>query len=296
MFSLVAVVILPSSIVRTPVQYAAAFELIGLCVASLFALFGLLWYDPIGQIIALLSIIISSCEFIVLLSQSIGSVRRAGHPVLSVAILWGLGLSVDNTAVSSTWFSLVSAASFVSGYTAYTVGLCAPLVVTVGVPAIGSVLFLSVLWENYLYATAVNGTFPVYGERYAYEPYPLANSGSDKVHERVAALARTRHAFENVVGDIDSIAQSVALVTKYDTIPVTGTDTAAPYGIFIPIIFGAFAFMLVVFVSLLVVFSSKIRWVDLRDAATQYECGSEQTAARVTPLTALSFFRLLLIF
>lgn len=296
LFGLVAATILPFSIVRTPVQYAAVFELIGLCVASLFALFGLMWYDPIGQIIAVLSIIISSCEFIVLLSQSLGAVRRVGRPILSVAVLWGLDFGAIKSAVgsltlASLWSSTVSTIAGASSYVMYV-----PVVVAFGVPAVGSVLLLSAMWDNYLYAITVRAAFPVHGERYAYEDYPLSNLGSDKVHDHVAAIAQTRHAFEYVLGDVDSIAQSVALVTKYGTISVAGTDTATPYGTFIPVVFGAFVFMLVVFALLLTIFSSKTKWSDFRDATTQYECGSEQTALRVTPLTALSFFRLLLIF
>lgn len=47
---------------------------------------------------------------------------------------------------------------------------------------------------------------------------------------------------------------------------------------------------------LLVVFSSKFRWLDLRESASQYECGAEQIHLKISTAAFASFFRLLAIF
>lgn len=328
---------------RSVVQYAAVLELIGLCVASLFAVVGLFWYDPIGQILAFIATVISSCEFTILLAQSIRLSGRFGQPVFAAIYLimslapddaeltvedrqepatpapaptsWWLYIAGPTVrAVSSVATSLYNASEYVlSTATAvpaylYSSVIGAPLrvyalicswgpgVISYGVPVFGVTLLLTAAWANFDYAMKSRTAYPLYGERQGFDVIPKSNAGSDAVHEITASLTRHRHAFFSGVGDTNTTMRSMGLIDRCDDIPVRGAEAGVQYGIIIPIVVTTLLLLVFIFAALLVVFSTRIRWTDLKDAASQYECGSEQLHVRVTPLTASSFFRMLVVF
>lgn len=317
LFSLIAAVLISSRSGRPLVQYAAMLELVGLCVASLCAVVGLSWYDPIGQILAFIATVISSCEFTILLAQSVRASRRSGRPVFAVVCLF---LSVQTGSVESvTWWSYVirpvtTAASFVAtfiysiptrafsavlGTPAYiysSICLYGPGLVMYGVPTFGVVLFLSAAWSNFDFSSKTYSAYPIYGERLRGATIPKSNAGSDAVHEIAADLTQQRHLFLSQIGNSSTTARNIGLIDKTDNIFARGVSASTQYGTIIPIFFTILLLLVFIFALLLVIFSTRIRWIDFKDAASQYECGSEQLHARVTPVTAGSFFRMLVVF
>jgi len=85
-FSLLGLVFIMPATGGSFVQYSSIFELMSLSLACLFALFGASWYDPFGQVMSFIIVVISACEFIILLAQSTVSFGKAAYPGMSVFV------------------------------------------------------------------------------------------------------------------------------------------------------------------------------------------------------------------
>lgn len=155
---------------------------------------------------------------------------------------------------------------------------------------------MTAVWANFDYQVKTRTPYPLYGERQAYGGIPRSNAGSDAVHQIMADFSQSRLTFVSQLGEIHTATRSVGLIDRYGGIFARGVDASAQYGFAVPVLASVFLLLLFIFALLLLVFSTKVRWIDFKDAASQYECGSEQLHVRVTPLTAASFFRMLVVF
>jgi NADH:ubiquinone oxidoreductase subunit 3 (subunit A) len=207
----------------------------------------------------------------------------------------GLWTSIKGLSWSSTIEYLNLWASSVPYYVSTAV-LYAPTILAYGLPAVGAVYFMSVIMANYNYAVTTRSPYPLYGERHQFEHIPTSNVGSEAVHKLAKNFSYHREQFLNAAGDINMSTRTIGLVNKDGITGFNLVEPAAPYGIFVPVALASAVLLCVVFTLLLVIFSSKMRWSDFRDATSQYECGAEQVYIHMSPHTTVSFFRLLVVF
>jgi NADH:ubiquinone oxidoreductase subunit K len=126
------------------IQYSAIFELMALSIACIFAVVGVLWYDPFGGIMAFIVVVVSACEFAVLLSQSIPIQNRTIRSGSLALFLF----SADYGWLSSCaeyFFSSIAAC----GVVASTAVGWVPVIVGCAVPVAGVYLFMFSFYANY---------------------------------------------------------------------------------------------------------------------------------------------------
>jgi len=126
---------------------------------------------------------------------------------------------------------------------------------------------------------------------------PKSPDGSNAVHDIVADLSTHRRMFSPVFGNTSFPPTSAELLRGSGDTDVFSTSAAIlQYGSIGSTLFTAVILLSVVFIALLFVISSKVRWSDFKEAGTQYECGADQTTSRISPAVLAGFFRLLAIF